>query len=86
MTLIGTSLSCKHEYSFIEIAQASVSQDGNQAQTTRPPQVARASGTHVTATVRFSVAPHFGQRSGDCLFNNTVEAVIQNGDQGYNPA
>ena len=22
----------------------------------------------------------------DCLFKNTVEAVIQNGDQGYNPA
>ena len=24
--------------------------------------------------------------SGDCLFKNTVEAVIRNGDQGYNPA
>jgi hypothetical protein len=23
---------------------------------------------------------------GDCLFKNTVEAVIRNGDQGYNPA
>jgi pyruvate/2-oxoglutarate dehydrogenase complex dihydrolipoamide acyltransferase (E2) component len=48
------------------------------SQTTRPPQVDSASGTHVTATVRFAVAPHFGQRSGDCcLFSSPLAPIIR---------
>jgi hypothetical protein len=38
------------------------------SQTTRPPHVDSRSGTHVTATVRFSVSPHFGHFCGDCCF------------------
>jgi hypothetical protein len=37
--------------------------------TTRPSNTELSSRTTVTETVKFAVAPHFGQGCGDCLFS-----------------